>query len=113
MNEIENKMPETIEKEKVRKMYDSLLAYQEDEHTRNTRKIRNGLRTMAVIPAIFLVLMLLSGASGTLKIVFLVLWIGTLFAISTYLIIVEYMDHKLQSKLSEIEKDAIGEGTEE
>lgn len=36
------------------------------------------------------------------KIIFLVLWIVSLFAIAVYLIGVEYVDYKLQEKLNDI-----------
>ena len=36
------------------------------------------------------------------KIIFLVLWIVSLFAIAVYLIGVEYVDYKLQEKMNEI-----------
>ena len=36
------------------------------------------------------------------KVVFLILWIVSLFLLAAYLILVEYMDYNLQEKLSEI-----------
>ena len=36
------------------------------------------------------------------KVVFLILWIVSLFALATYLILVEYVDYNLQEKLNEL-----------
>ena len=50
--------------------------------------------------ALFLVLLMIVPDSS--KIIFLVLWIVSLFAIAVYLIGVEYVDYKLQEKMNEI-----------
>ena len=39
---------------------------------------------------------------GQFEVVFLVLWIVSLFTISAYLIYVEYMDYTLQERLTEL-----------
>ena len=72
------------------------------------------MKCLLIIPMIFLILLLLTQSS---KLVFLILWIVSLFILATYLIFVEYSDDKLQQKLSEIsnreqaERDAlIGSG---
>jgi hypothetical protein len=41
-------------------------------------------------------------------VIFLILWIVSLFALSIYLIVVEYMDHNLQEKIMELKGE---EGT--
>ena len=48
----------------------------------------------------FLVLLMIVPDSS--KLIFLVLWIVSLFAIAVYLIGVEYVDYKLQEKMNEI-----------
>ena len=47
----------------------------------------------------FLALLFLTGSN---KVIFLILWIVSLFALSIYLIVVEYMDYNLQEKIMEL-----------
>ena len=67
--------------------YRRIMEYQNEEHLRNQKKIRWGIRCVILIPMIFLML---------------VLWIVSLFTISAYLIYVEYMDYTLQERLTEL-----------
>lgn len=50
-------------------------------------------------PLVFLALLFLTGSN---KVIFLILWIVSLFALSIYLIVVEYMDYNLQEKIMEL-----------
>ena len=79
--------------------YRRIMEYQNQEHLRNQKKIRWGIRCVILIPLIFLMLMFSMDSS---KVVFLVLWIVSLFTISGYLIYVEYMDYTLQERLTEL-----------
>ena len=79
--------------------YRRIMEYQNEEHLRNQKKIRWGIRCVILIPMIFLMLMFSMDSS---KVVFLVLWIVSLFTISDYLIYVEYMDYTLQERLTEL-----------
>ena len=79
--------------------YRRIMGYQNQEHLRNQKKIRWGIRCVILIPLIFLMLMFSMDSS---KVVFLVLWIVSLFTISGYLIYVEYMDYTLQERLTEL-----------
>jgi len=88
---------------KYEKMYDILLDYEKMIHERNQRRIRIGLKCIWIIPLIFLCLLFWTNSS---KIIFLILWIVSLFAIAMYLITVEYMDYRLQEKLHELDEDA-------
>ena len=90
------------------------LGYEQEIHKKNQKRIRIGLRCLIIIPLIFLTLLFWTESS---KIVFLILWIVSLFILAGYLIFVEYSDYKLQEKLNEIsnreqqERDAlIGDG---
>lgn len=101
-------------KEDYEKLYDLLLGYEQEIHKKNQKRIRIGLRRLIIIPLIFLALLFWTESS---KIVFLILWIVSLFILAGYLIFVEYSDYKLQEKLNEIsnreqqERDAlIGDG---
>lgn len=69
-------------------------------HEQNQKRIKIGLRCIYIIPLFFLVLLMIVPDSS--KLIFLVLWIVSLFAIAVYLIGVEYVDYKLQEKMNEI-----------
>ena len=92
--------------------YRRIMEYQNEEHLRNQKKIRWGIRCVILIPMIFLMLMFSMDSS---KVVFLVLWIVSLFTISAYLIYVEYMEEdgkidtllpnsSIDSRLAEMER---------
>lgn len=83
----------------LERMYYLFTEYENSVHEQNLKKIRIGIRCIWIVPAIFLLLMLFTGSS---KIIFLVLWIVSLFGISVYLIGVEYSDYQLQKKINEI-----------
>ena len=91
------------EKEKLEKMenlYHMVVRFQQKNHEKNQKRIRIGLRCIYIIPAVFLFLLFVTDSS---KIVFLVLWIVSLFALAIYLITVEYMDYNLQKQMNKLE----------
>ena len=94
-----NKQPLSDDK-RLREMYDKLVGYEKTIHEQNQKRIKIGLRCIYIIPLFFLVLLMIVPDSS--KIIFLVLWIVSLFAIAVYLIGVEYVDYKLQEKMNEI-----------
>lgn len=97
-------------KEDYEKLYDMLLGYEQEIHKKNQKRIRIGLRCLIIIPLIFLALLFWTESS---KIVFLILWIVSLFILAGYLIFVEYSDYKLNeiSNREQQERDAlIGDG---
>ena len=63
-------------KEDYEKLYDMLLGYEQEIHKKNQKRIRIGLRCLIIIPLIFLALLFWTESS---KIVFLILWIVSLF----------------------------------
>ena len=75
------------------------MEYEKKIHEKNQQRIKIGIRLVIIIPLIFLTVMFRLDSS---KVVFLVLWIVSLFAISLYLIVVEYMDYQMQEKLKEL-----------
>ena len=87
------------EDKKFQEMYEKLMDYESSLHEINQKRIKIGLRCIYIIPLIFLVLLFITDRS---KIIFLVLWIASLFGIAIYLIGVEYVDYKLQEKMNEI-----------
>ena len=94
-----NEQPLSDDK-RLREMYDKLVGYEKTIHEQNQKRIKIGLRCIYIIPLFFLVLLMIVPDSS--KIIFLVLWIVSLFAIAVYLIGVEYVDSKLQEKMNEI-----------
>jgi len=82
---------EAVEEEQL--IFNKMLEYYTESHRKNKKRIRVGMICMIVIPLIFLMLMFTMNSS---KIVYLVFWIISLFALCTYLIAVEYMDYNLQ-----------------
>ena len=94
-----NEQPLSDDK-RMREMYDKLVGYEKTIHEQNQKRIKIGLRCIYIIPLFFLVLLMIVPDSS--KIIYLVLWIVSLFAIAVYLIGVEYVDYKLQEKMNEI-----------
>lgn len=87
-------------------MYEKFMDLQQQVHQRNQKKIKVGLKVNILLPLVFLVISFISDRS---KLVFLVLWIVSLFGIAFYLLYVEYMDFELQEQLKELgimEKEA-------
>ena len=95
-----NKDSNMDDDKRLREMYDKLVGYEKTIHEQNQKRIKIGLRCIYIIPLFFLVLLMIVPDSS--KIIFLVLWIVSLFAIAVYLIGVEYVDYKLQEKMNEI-----------
>ena len=86
-------------KEKYEEMYEKLMDYQSAEHERNQKKIKIGIRTLWIVPLVFLFLCFVTDSN---KIIFLVLWIVSLFLIAAYLILVEYRDYTTQEAMNDI-----------
>ena len=73
--------------------------YYEKEHKRNKDRIKYGIIAMLIIPIIFLILLFVVSSS---KVIFLVMWIASLFIISGYLIAIEYKDYNMTENLKGI-----------
>lgn len=86
--------------------------YYEKEHKRNKDRIKYGIIAMLIIPIIFLILLFVVNSS---KVIFLVMWIASLFIISGYLIAIEYKDYNMTENLKGIidnsDNDALIETT--
>ena len=87
------------QKKDVQQMYNRLMEYERQQHESNQKKIKVGIRLLWIIPLIFLALLFITDSS---KLIFLVLWIVSLFVLAVYLIMVEYADYNLQEKMNEI-----------
>ena len=87
-------------------VYEKFLELQQQAHQKNQKKIRVGMKINIILPLFFLALSFITNRS---KLVFLLLWIISLFGIAFYLLYIEYMDFKLQEQLMELgimEKEA-------
>ena len=81
---------------KYEELYDRFMDYQTKVHEANQKRIRLGLKVNIFFPLIFLTLCFLTDGS---KLIFLILWIISLFGIAFYLMYVEYSDDKLQRQM--------------
>lgn len=77
-----------------------VLAFRDNAHAENVKKLKAGIKYIFTVPACFLILLFLTGSS---KIIFLVLWIASLFIIAAYLIHVEYSDYKIQEMVNSLQ----------
>lgn len=78
--------------------YEGFIEFQRLLHEKNQKKIRVGLKVNILLPLVFLVISFISNGS---KLVFLILWIVSLFGISFYLLYIEFTDFKMQHKMRE------------
>lgn len=95
--------------EKYHQRYDRLLEEVAALHKANQQRIRTGMRALVIVTVGLLLLMFL--AEGN-RVFTLILWILSMFALSAYLIGVEYMDYELQKKLRDItqeEQETLGQ----
>ena len=60
------------------------------------KRIRTGIQCLIWIPLVFLALLFLTESE---KVIFLLLWVVSLFIISGYLIYIEYIDFRAQERL--------------
>lgn len=88
---------------KYEKMYNDLVAGLEQMHKRNVKRTSDALKSLLIIPTIFLILLFLTKSSKT---IFLVLWIASMFVIAAVLIIVEYQDYLLRKMFSVVDEDS-------
>lgn len=79
---------------------EKVLEFRDKAHADNVRKIKAGIKCIFTMPACFLILLFFTGSS---KIIFLVLWIASLFIIAAYLIHVEYSDYKIQEMVNSLQ----------
>lgn len=88
--------------DKYEKLYFELIQQQEAIHRQNQKHIRNGIKYIIFIPLIFLALAFFT-ESG--KVIFLTLWIVSMFLLSAYLIYIEYLDFQVQERIAKISEN--------
>lgn len=85
--------------DKYRKAYNMVIEYEKEAHRKNQKRIAVGLKLIIIIPLIFLAMLFFTGSS---KVIFLILWIVSLFILAAYLITVEYMDYNLMERMAKL-----------
>ena len=98
MNEVPNRQKGKIMERNYEEIFQKVLDYEQALHEKNRKRIKI-LKCIWIVPLFFLALLFLTGSN---KVIFLILWIVSLFALSIYLIVVEYMDYNLQEKIMEL-----------
>lgn len=88
-----------MEDDKYKKAYDMVMHYEGQIHQKNQKRISIGLKCILIIPLIFLALLFWTNSS---KVIFLILWIVSLFILAAYLIAVEYMDYNLVERMAKL-----------
>jgi len=78
---------------------EEITAFAESMHIKNQHKKKICLRCMMIIPLVFMVLMF---TMDTAKVVYLLLWVISLFIFCAYLIVIDYIDDKLTRKLNDL-----------
>lgn len=80
-------------------LYNRLLERGKLMHINNKKRIRIGLVLLALLPAILIIIRLLTDSD---RVVFLIIWVLCMFAVSVYLIGIEYIDDSLQKTLEDV-----------
>lgn len=93
-----------MDEKKYSQLYQALLQEVLQFHSGNQRRIRKGMLSLLLVPLVFLVLLFLSEGS---RVIFLLLWIVSMFGIAAYLIAVEYIDYEMQNKVKQITKKEV------
>ena len=93
-----------MDEKKYSQQYQALLQEVLQFHSGNQRRIRKGMLSLLLVPLVFLVLLFLSEGS---RVIFLLLWIVSMFGIAAYLIAVEYIDYEMQNKVKQITKKEV------
>ena len=80
-------------------MFDRLVSEVTAIHQANQQRIHKGLWGMVIVLVLYRTLLFVTQGS---KVIILLLWIMTMFALAAYLIAVEYLNHELKKKLEHI-----------
>lgn len=79
-------------------LLNKFMNYEQETHRQNQKKIKVGIKVNIILPLIFLIL---SFAISSGKLLFLIMWIISLFGIAFYLMYVEYSDYKMMERMKE------------
>ena len=95
-----------MDEKKYQEIYEKYRKYEQDAHERNQKRIRVGLKVNIFLPMIFLIVSFITESS---KLIFLILWIVSLFGIAFYLMYIEFTDYKMQERILEFDPEAKGD----
>ena len=84
------------------KLYKSLSEGLDEMHQSNVRKTKTALKSLFIVPTVFLILLFLTDGS---KSTFLTLWLASFFIIACILIVIEYQDYKLRLMIVRANED--------
>lgn len=90
--------------------YNNLSSYADRVHEKTKKRIKYSGIVLILLPV---VLGLIRWMTHSDKIFFLVIWIFCMFAISAYLVSVEYYDHAIRRIAGGIDEDAADDAAEE
>ena len=82
--------------------YSSLSEYARELHEKNKKRVKVSGIVLILLP---IFLELIRWLTGSDKTVFLIIWILCMFAISAYLVSVEYMDHIIRRRIGGIDEN--------
>lgn len=85
-----------MDKEQYKNLFLQLVKEEEQLHIENQKRIKAGIQCLIWIPLIFLLLLFLTESE---KVIFLVLWVVSLFVLASYLIYIEYIDFQAQERM--------------
>ena len=80
-------------------MYSRLVDEVTSIYQANQKRIHKGLWGMIIVLVLYLTLLFVTQGS---KVIILLLWIMTMFALAAYLITIEYLNDELKKKLEHI-----------
>lgn len=83
---------------------DKFVDHEQQVHKQNQKRIQVGIKVNIFLPMIFLIL---SFAISSGKLIFLIMWILSLFGIAFYLIYVEYTDYKMMERMKDYGVDVM------
>ena len=89
--------------------YNNLSSYAEQVHEKTKKRIKYSGIVLILLPV---VLGLIRWMTHSDKIFFLVIWILCMFAISAYLVSIEYYDHAIHRIAGGIDEDATEDASE-
>lgn len=92
------------------KEYSDLMSNLQGMHKHNIQKTKSALKSLLIIPTIFLILLFMTNSSKT---IFMVLWIASMFVIAAILIVVEYQDYSLRKMMTPTEAEEAAEAVVE
>ena len=90
---------ESRSEDRYEQLYTDMLSFSLGLHERNRQRIRIGTVILLLLPVFLGVIRWLTGSD---KAIFLLIWVLCMFAVSVYLIGVEYLDDSVQKKLKEM-----------